>query len=211
MKGKKYLTLLAAICIFSYFIMVNSGASTLDENKHTYDKIPQEETIKTNIYDYRDLYEKALIDFTKEISGLEYDLCKFLVVECRENHLDPFLVLGLIKRESDFNPKAVGAGGELGLGQLMENTARVIAENLGYAYEHEMLLDPEFNLKLTITQLSYLKNLYEDDLHKVLTAYNRGQQGLRNYLKTYNERGISDYSSKVLQYATDFKEEFRKR
>jgi len=211
MKGKKYLTLLAATCIFSYFMMVNSGASTLDRNKQIYYKNPQEETIKANIYDYMDSYEKELIDFTKEITGLEYDLCRFLVEECRENYLDPFLVLGLIKRESDFNPKAVGAGGELGLGQLMENTARVIAENLGYAYEHEMLLNPEFNLKLTITQLSYLKDLYEDDLHKALTAYNRGQQGLRNYLRTNDERGISDYSSKVLQYAMAFKEKFRKR
>jgi soluble lytic murein transglycosylase-like protein len=93
----------------------------------------------------------------------------------------------------------------------MENTARIIAENLGYSYEHEMLLDPQFNIKLTLTQLSYLKNVYDNDLHKVLNAYNRGQKGLEDYLKSQDVRGISDYSLKVLQYAKGFKEEFENR
>jgi len=67
-----------------------------------------------------------------------------------------------------------------------------------------------FNLKLTITQLSYLKRVYGKDMHKALTAYNRGQQGLENYMKAEDERGVSAYSLKVLQFASDFKEEFEK-
>ncbi len=213
MKGKKYLTILTVVCILSYFMMVNSGAAAAAGDKQIYYKFPQESIVKPFIYDYRDAFirEKELTDFINKVTGLEYDLCRYLVQECREKYLDPFLVLGLIKRESDFNTKAVGSGGELGLGQLMENTARIIAENLGYSYEHEMLLDPQFNIKLTLTQLSYLKNVYDNDLHKVLTAYNRGQKGLEDYLKSQDVRGISDYSLKVLQYAKGFKEEFENR
>ncbi|NLK65723.1 MAG: lytic transglycosylase domain-containing protein [Tissierellia bacterium] len=210
MKRENFLTILIAICILSYFMMVNTGMTAIAEDKQNYYKLPQEPIIKSYIHDYRDSFirEKELIRFTKKITGLEYDHCKFLVEESKEKYIDPFIVLGLIKRESDFNPNAIGAGGELGLGQLMENTAKVIAENLGYSYKHEMLLDPEFNLKLTITQLSYLKGVYHNDMHKALTAYNRGQQGLENYLKSNDERGVSDYSLKVLQYAFDYKEEF---
>ena len=210
MKGENYLTILIAICILSYFMMVNTGMTAIAEDKQNYYKLSQEPIIKSYIYDYRDSFirEKELIRFMEVATGLEYDYCRFLVEESKEKYMDPFIVLGLIRRESDFNPNAIGEGGELGLGQLMENTAKVIAENLGYSYKHEMLLDPEFNLKLTITQLSYLKNVYHKDMHKALTAYNRGQQGLENYMESSDERGVSDYSSKVLQYAFDYKKEF---
>lgn len=210
MKREKYLTILTVLCIFSYFMMINTGMTAAAEDKQNYYKLSQEPIIKSYIYDYRDSFirEKELIRFTEKLTRLEYDHCKFLVEESKERYIDPFIVLGVLKRESDFNPNAMGVGGELGLGQLMENTAEIIAENLGYSYNHEMLLDPEFNLKLTITQLSYLNRVYNKDMHKALTAYNRGQQGLENYLSSSDEKGVSDYSRKVLQFASIYKEEF---
>ncbi len=210
MKRENYLTILILICIFSYFMMVNTSMIAVAEDKQNYYKLPQEPIIKTYIYDYRDSFirEMNLIRFTENLTGLNYECSRFLIEESKEKYIDPFVVLGVIKRESNFNPNVKGAGGELGLGQLMENTAEVIAKNLGYLYKHEMLLDPEFNLKLTITQLSYLQGIYDKDMHRALTAYNRGQQGLENYLKSHDERGISDYSLKVLQLASDYKEAF---
>lgn len=212
MKRENYLTILIALCIFSYFMMVNTSMTAGAEDMHNYYKLPQEPIIKTYIYDLRDSFirEKKLIQYAEELTGLNHDYCEFLIEESREKNIDPFIVLGLIKRESDFNPSAKGAAGERGLGQLMENTAVIIAGNLGYSYNHDMLLDPEFNLKLTITQLSYLKKVYDKDMHKALTAYNRGQQGLEDYINSKDERGISDYSLKVLQFAAEYKEAFDK-
>jgi soluble lytic murein transglycosylase-like protein len=210
MKREKYLTLLTALCIFSYFMMVNTSMTAGAEDIQNYYKLPQQPIIKTYIYDFRDSYirERKLIQYAENLTGLDYSYCEFLVEESKGKNIDPFIVLGLIKRESDFNPNAKGADGERGLGQLMENTAEIIAENLGYSYNHDMLLDPKFNLKLTITQLSYLRRIYDRDMHKTLTAYNRGQQGLEDYLNLKDERGISDYSLKVLQYASEYKEAF---
>lgn len=210
MKSGNYLTILVVVCIFSYFMMVNTSMTADAEDIHNYYKLSQEPIIKTFIYDIRDSYirEKKLIQYTENITGLDYSYCKFLIEESKEKNIDPFIVLGLIKRESNFNPNAKGAAGERGLGQLMENTATIIAENLGYSYNHDMLLDPEFNLELTITQLSYLKRVYGKDMHKTLTAYNRGQRGLENYINSKDEKGISDYSLKVLQFAAEYKEEF---
>jgi soluble lytic murein transglycosylase-like protein len=212
MKRENYLTVLAVLCIFSYFMMVNTSMTADAEDMQNYYKLPQEPIIKSYIYDLRDSFirEKKLIQYTENLTGLDYSYCKFLIEESKDKNIDPFVVLGLLKRESDFNPNAKGAAGECGLGQLMENTAVIIAENLGYSYDHNMLLDPEFNLKLTITQLSYLKKVYGKDMHKTLTAYNRGQQGLEDYINSKDERGISDYSLKVLQFAYEYKEAFDK-
>lgn len=210
MKREKYLTILIGLCIFSYFMMLNTSMTAGAEDIQDYYKLPQEPLFKTYMYNFRDSFirEKELIQYAEKLTGLDYNHCQFLIEECKEKNIDPFIVLGLIKRESDFNPYANGAAGELGLGQLMENTASVIAENLGYSYSHHMLLDPEFNLKITITQLAYLKRLYNKDMHRTLTAYNRGQQGLEDYINSTNKKGISDYSSKVLQFASDYKKEF---
>ncbi len=190
--------------------MINTSMTADAEDMHNYYKLPQEPIIKSYIYDYRDSYirYKELIKYTENLTGLDYNSCRFLIDESKDKNIDPFLVLGVLKRESDFNPDAKGTAGERGLGQLMENTAKVIAENLGYTYNHDMLLDPEFNLKLTITQLSYLKRIYRKDMHKTLTAYNRGQQGLADYMNIKDENGVSDYSTKVLQYAAEYKEAF---
>lgn len=210
MKRENYLTILIVLCIFSYFMMVNTSMTAGAEDIQNYYKLPQEPIIKTYMYNFRDSFirEKRLIQYAENLTGLDNEDCQFLIEESKDKNINPFLVLGLIKRESDFNPKANGAAGELGLGQLMENTAKVIATNLGYSYNHKMLLEPEFNLKLTITQLSYLQRVYNKDMHKVLTAYNRGQQGLEDYIKSTDENGISDYSTKVLQLAANYKEEF---
>ena len=210
MKRENYMTILIIICIFSYFMMMNTSMTADAEDIHNYYKLPQEPIIKSYIYDFRDLFNrrKEFIKYIENLTGLDYSNCEFLIEECKEKNIDPFIVLGVIKRESDFNSNAKGTSGELGLGQLMESTAKVIAENLGYSYNHNMLLDPEFNIKLTITQLSYLKRVYNKDMHKTLTAYNRGQQGLTDYMNTKDENGVSDYSSKVLQFATEYKEAF---
>ncbi len=191
-------------------MMINTSMTAIAEDNQNYYKFSQDKIIKSIIHNYRDSFirEKELIRYTEELTGLDYEHCRFLIKESKEKYIDPFIVLGLIKRESDFNPNAKGVGGELGLGQLMDNTAQIIAKNLGYSYNNEMLLDPVFNLKLTIAQLSYLNRVYNKDMHKTLTAYNRGQQGLENYLTTFDERGVSDYSTKVLQFASIYKEEF---
>lgn len=214
MKREKYLTILLVICILSYFMMLNLSMTAVAEdlsNYHTKNDVKKRDAF---IYNLRRSYleEKELIDYTKNLTNLEYDDCEFIVNECKDKDLDPFIVLGVIKRESNFNPKAKGAAGERGLGQLMENTARPVAENLGYVYDPDKLFDTRYNLKITITQLAYLLNVYSNDIHMALTAYNRGQQGLIEYMKSSenNKTAVSDYSLGVLKFAKEYKENFSK-
>lgn len=213
MRREKYLTMLLVMCVLSYFMMVNMCMTADAEDLSKYYSKSREPRRENMILDARDAFvnEKKLIQYAENLTMLSYSDCKFIVQECKNESMDPFIVLGVLKRESDFNPSAKGAAGERGLGQLMDNTAKPVAENLGYVYDPDKLFDTKYNLKLTITQLAYLKELYSGDIHKMLTAYNRGQQGLEDYIKgsNYNKNpGMSEYSSEILQFASEYKEEF---
>lgn len=216
MKHEKYMTLLFAVCVLSYFMMINmSMTASAEDLSRYYGKNTGTEKLDTFIFDLRDSYinEKKLVQYTNEVTKLDPGDCEYMVKECKNEKLDIFLLLGVLRRESNFNPSALGTSGERGLGQLMENTAKSVAENLGYDYHSDKLFDTRFNLKLTITQLVYLNNIYKGDLHMALTAYNRGQQGLNDYMEKRNHAknpGESEYSLNVLQFASEYKEEFDK-
>jgi len=216
MKRERYLTTLLIICISSYFMMFSIGMTAEAEdivsviNNNTISTTRKESVIKDLRTQY--LNEKDLKNYILNLTQLSYEECNLIVQGSKNSNINPFIILGVLKRESNFDPYAVGIAGERGLGQLMENTAKPVAQNLGYEYDPEKLFEPKYNLELTITQLSYLYNIYDKDLNKTLTAYNRGQKGLADYIKAgksqYKNLAMSDYSAAVLKFAYEFKEEF---
>ncbi|MBP1927202.1 membrane-bound lytic murein transglycosylase MltF [Sedimentibacter acidaminivorans] len=215
MRCKKYLVILFVICFSSYFMMLSMVLTADAEDFYVAaNKSTQTIKIESVVNDLRELYlnEQDLKEYISSLTQLSEDECELIIKGSRNNHIDLFIVLGVLKTESNFDPYAVGLSGERGLGQLMENTAIPVAQNLGYEYDPEKLFNPEYNIELTITQLSYLYNLYEKDINKSLTAYNRGKQGLVDYINEgkspYKNPAMSDYSVKVLKYAYEFKEEF---
>lgn len=212
---KRYLVILFVICSSSYFMMLSMVMTAEAEDIYVAsEKSTQTIKIESIVNDLREIYlnEIVLKEYISSLTQLSKDECELIIKGSRNNQIDLFIVLGVLKTESDFDPYAVGLSGERGLGQLMENTAIPVAQNLGYEYDPEKLFNPEYNIELTITQLSYLHNLYEKDINKTLTAYNRGKQGLIDYINEgkspYNNPAMSDYSVKVLKYANQFKEEF---
>lgn len=167
--------------------------------------------------------EKVTINFEKEPeeitevkfisnnTGLAYNESRYLLDQCDDKNLDLFLILGLMKLESNFDKMAVGTSGERGLGQLMENTAEPIAKNLGIDYDPEMLFEPKYNIELFTTQLAYLKKVFRNDVHMALTAYNRGEHGLKKYMVSRSNRSNpakSTYSDKVIKYRNEFYNEY---
>lgn len=94
--------------------------------------------------------------------------------------LDPNLLAGLIRQESNFNPYAVSSCGAMGLGQLMPETAR----SLG-------VTDP-FNAAQNLDGCAkYLKQMLDTfggNTDKALAAYNAGPGAVHKY------GGIPPYS-----------------
>ncbi|MDW7668678.1 MAG: transglycosylase SLT domain-containing protein [Bacillota bacterium] len=152
-----------------------------------------------------------LKDFIVDVSGLSREDSSYLIEASEKIGVDPMLMLSLIRVESFFDPYLVGTSGERGIGQLMANTAKPVAESIGVEYDPDKLFEPKYNILLFTTQFKYLLDYYDGDLHKTLTAYNRGQYGLEKYMasrSSHSRPEVSIYSSTVLEYASEYKNQF---
>ena len=152
-----------------------------------------------------------LKDFIVDVSGLSREDSSYLIKASENIGVDPMLILSLIRVESFFDPYLVGTSGERGIGQLMANTAKPVAESIGVEYDPDRLFEPQYNMLLFTTQFKYLMDFYEGDIHKTLTAYNRGQYGLEKYMasrSSHSRPEVSIYSSTVLKYAAEYKNQF---
>ncbi|MCI6715994.1 MAG: lytic transglycosylase domain-containing protein [Mollicutes bacterium] len=101
-----------------------------------------------------------------------------------ENGVDPLMVYAIIKAESNFNEGATSRKGALGLMQLMDNTAKEVAENSTVDYvSGETLYNPEKNIMLGIKYYSTLKTELKND-GLALAAYNAGIGNVKIWIET---------------------------
>ena len=99
-----------------------------------------------------------------------------------EYNLDPFLVLAVIKTESNFNKDAESSKGAKGLMQIMDSTGEWIASKLEIDnFNTNMLYEPEINIEFGCW---YLNNLLKEfgDLSLALAAYNGGSGNVTKWL-----------------------------
>lgn len=98
--------------------------------------------------------------------------------------VDPFLILAVMKIESDFNPDRSSPKGAAGLMQLMPDTAQWIQKKSGQSLPHGGdLHHPETNIWLGTWYLSFLLEKYRGDHVKVLAAYNAGQGNVDRWIE----------------------------
>lgn len=98
-----------------------------------------------------------------------------IVPESRARGLDPYLVAGLIRRESAFNPSVTSSAGAIGLMQIMPETGRTLARSVELSgFETELLKQPEVNVHLGTRYLEQMLQRYDGVLPLVLSAYNAG-------------------------------------
>lgn len=107
-----------------------------------------------------------------------------------ENELDKYLVMAVIKSESNFIPDA-HSGKASGLMQLTDNTAEWVCRRLGIEAEEIDLFNPEDNIKLGCSYLRYLIDKYDGDTDLALAAYNAGPSNVDSWLKDneYSKNG----------------------
>lgn len=132
---------------------------------------------------------------------------------CAEHNVDPFLVTALMRVESRFRPHVVSEKGARGLMQVMPDTARWVAQELGMdRFDPEMLHDPRINLRIGTWYLASLEREFGGDKVIVLAAYNAGRGNVRKWLDTARWTGrieeidripfpeTRDYVRKVLRF-----------
>jgi hypothetical protein len=106
--------------------------------------------------------------------------------------LDPKAALAQILTESNFNPKAVGAAREIGLGQFLPSTARTLSKRYGLNPRN-----PRENLEMHIRYMADLVRKYNGDYTKAWKEYNGSFRA--NIEGTVADRNTDRYVAKVME------------
>jgi soluble lytic murein transglycosylase len=105
----------------------------------------------------------------------------------KQRNLDPYLVAGLIRQESEFKPDAVSRAKAYGLMQVLPGTGRSLARTLGLGtFRISMLTLPETNVNMGTYYLSKLAASFDGRLEYVLASYNAGKSRADRW-KTWGE------------------------
>ncbi len=97
--------------------------------------------------------------------------------------IDPFLVAGLIRQESEFNPRALSPAKAYGLTQIMPATGRALLKVSRRRFRPAVLFRPDVNLRLGTTYLRHVYNQNSAKWEHALAAYNAGGSRVQNWLK----------------------------
>ena len=113
----------------------------------------------------------------------------------KENQLDPYLVMAVIKTESNFIPDAHSGKAE-GLMQLTEETAADVARQLKIKESTIDLTDPQMNIRMGCYYLKRLIDRYDGNIDVALAAYNGGPGNVNKWLedRTYSKDGENLHS-----------------
>jgi len=107
--------------------------------------------------------------------------------------VDPFLVLAIIRTESDFELDKVSKKGAVGLMQIMPDTATWIADQAGFAgVSREALASPEINIQLGTWYLSFLLDMFEGNRVMAIAAYNAGPGKVNSWIANQQWDGTLD-------------------
>lgn len=135
----------------------------------------------------------------------------FVIAYSRQYNLEEALVYAVIKTESNFDKTAVSKSGALGLMQIIPNTAKWIAEELGDDYDLYKMFEPETNIRYGCFYLRYLFDKF-NDLRVVVAAYNAGETVVTNWiengeliLEKINYKETKNYVTKVMGYYRVYK------
>ncbi|MFC0407656.1 lytic transglycosylase domain-containing protein [Roseomonas elaeocarpi] len=146
--------------------------------------------------------QSGMTEFAAQLAGLAQtadgrprDFARFPVPNLRPQggyRVDPSLLYGLARQESNFDPGAVSPVGARGLMQLMPATASFISgdSSLGGPGGMQRLHDPAFSLELGQRYLLHLagQDVTGGGLIRVLAAYNAGPGKLQSWQPNTQDR-----------------------
>lgn len=197
-KGSELKFLFITLLIFTFISSVSAHFYLSNQVKYFKKTIPQlknsYKTLNANInkskkkisfYSLVIDVQQLLDEFKMNVKNYStYDLAYIIAKESKRHHIDPYLVLAMIKTESSFRIKVVSYKGAVGLMQLLPNTAYYISDkrsDLNLNNRHE-LFDPVANIRVGINYFAYLKDKFNGNEKYAIMAYNFGPTNLKKYL-----------------------------
>ena len=117
----------------------------------------------------------------------------------QQHHVQPALLLAVIKAESSFNPIAISKAGAVGLMQLVPETA--------IRHGVRNLYDTNDNIAGGAKHLRYLLDRFHGNTRLALAAYNAGERRVDRYGQIPPYKETQDYVKKVLVYYRSYRKD----
>ena len=112
----------------------------------------------------------------------------------KTHRLDLYLLAGLIRQESEFDPRAVSRAGARGLMQVMPSTGRVLSRQLRLGtFRTSSLFQPDYNLRLGSFYFRRLLDGHEGFLEAALASYNAGKRRTEEWLTWANYQEPAEF------------------
>ena len=112
-----------------------------------------------------------------------YKYSEYVNKYSEEYELDPYLVLAVIKTESNFDENAVSIKEAKGLMQIMDSTGEWVAKELNINnFNASMMFEPEINIRMGCWYLKNLEEEFDEKMDLVLAAYNGGSGNVNKWL-----------------------------
>ncbi|WP_405381732.1 lytic transglycosylase domain-containing protein [Phascolarctobacterium sp.] len=109
-----------------------------------------------------------------------------IITYSKKNNIDPFLIAAIIKNESNFEHKAVSKAGAVGLMQIMPDTGRWIAEQMGLkGYQDSDLYQTKTNIRMGCWYIGELEHEFKGNLALIMIAYNAGRGQTHQWMQQY--------------------------
>lgn len=98
--------------------------------------------------------------------------------------VSPYLVLAIIRAESDFSTDKISRKGAVGLMQVMPDTANWVVNQGGFQPITEaQLFHAKTNIDIGVWYLSFLLNMFGGDQIKAIAAYNAGPGKVNDWIE----------------------------
>ncbi len=115
-----------------------------------------------------------------------------------ENQLDPFLVAGVIRQESEFHAGAVSHARALGLMQILPATGRKLAREIKLGrFSTKMLFDPTVNVQMGTRYFRGLLDSQEGTPQYALAAYNAGPDRVAEWRAAGQYRDVDEFVESI--------------
>ena len=135
--------------------------------------------------------QKAFEEYQAEVRSHQVKYQDYITYYAAAYRLDPAYVAAIIKRESDYDPRAVSRKDARGLMQMMPDTFDWVRKNTGYrGADISVLFEPEAAIKMGCYLLRYIiDTMKTDDPILVTCAYHAGWGNVNAWLQRYSTDG----------------------